>query len=97
MVIAGIAMVNFRISETAVASPPALGHIIRNKRRASGLRIDDAAALSGVSVDLLSRLENGASGVSTSRVLQILDALGLTMLVVDKERIPQLESLLERQ
>ncbi len=32
-------------------------------RRVSGLRIDDAAPLCGVSVDLLSRLENGQSGV----------------------------------
>ena len=43
----------------------------------------------GVSVDLLSRLENGKSGVSTQRVLRVLDGLGLTMLVVDKEKVAQ--------
>lgn len=89
-------MADFQISESEVPSLAALGRIIRKKRRASSLRIDDAAALSSVSVDLLSRLENGASGVSTSRVLQVLDALGLAMLVVDKEKVPRLRSLLDR-
>jgi transcriptional regulator with XRE-family HTH domain len=64
--------------------------MIRAKRRATSLRIDDAAALSGVSVDLLSRLENGKSGVSTVRVLQVMDALGLAMVVVDKEKLRHL-------
>jgi transcriptional regulator with XRE-family HTH domain len=64
-----------------------LGRLVRAKRRAIGLRIDDAAALCGVSVDLLSRLENGSSGVSTGRVLKVLDGLGLAMLVVDKTKL----------
>jgi transcriptional regulator with XRE-family HTH domain len=85
-------MRDFQFSETEVSSLKALGLIIRAKRRASSLRIDDAAALSGVSVDLLSRLENGASGVSSSRLLQVLDALGLAMLVVDKEQLPRLRT-----
>jgi transcriptional regulator with XRE-family HTH domain len=58
--------------------------MIRSKRHADGIRIDDAAAFSGVSVDLLSRLENGNSGVSTTSLLKVLDALGLALLVVDK-------------
>jgi transcriptional regulator with XRE-family HTH domain len=82
-------MTDFHYSEMAAPSLPALGHIIREKRRASGLRIDDAAALCAVSVDLLSRLENGKSGVSTERVLRVLDGLGLAMLVVDKEKVTQ--------
>ena len=64
--------------------------MIRDKRKASALRIDDAAALCGVSVDLLSRLENGKSGVSTERVLRVLDRLGLAMLVVDKEKVARI-------
>jgi len=83
-------MQNLRDSETAAPSLKDLGRIIREKRRASALRIDDAAALCGVSVDLLSRLENGKSGVSTERVLRILDRLGLAMLVVDKEKVARL-------
>jgi transcriptional regulator with XRE-family HTH domain len=76
-------------SETAVLSLEALGHRIREKRKASGLRIDDAASLCGVSVDLLSRLENGKSGVATDRVLKVLDCLGLVILVREKEAVPR--------
>ena len=75
---------NFQYPETGVRTLEDLGRIVREQRQASGLRIDDAAALFGVSVDLLSRLENGRSGVGTDRVLKILDGLGLTMLVIDK-------------
>jgi transcriptional regulator with XRE-family HTH domain len=78
---------DFQKSETHAASLEVLGRIIRAKRKAGALRIDDAAALCGVSVDLLSRLENGKSGVSTERVLRVMDGLGLAMLVVDKEQV----------
>jgi transcriptional regulator with XRE-family HTH domain len=77
-------------SEILTASLGALGRVIRTKRKASALRIDDAAALCGVSVDLLSRLENGKSGVSTERVLRVMDGLGLAMLVVDKEQVARI-------
>jgi ribosome-binding protein aMBF1 (putative translation factor) len=76
-----------RYSETLVNSLSDLGRIVREQRRASGLRIDDAAALCGVSVDLLSRLENGHSGVGTARLLKVLDGLGLAIMVVDKSRL----------
>lgn len=76
-----------RYSETLINSLPDLGRIVREQRRGSGLRIDDAAALCGVSVDLLSRLENGHSGVGTARLLRVLDGLGLALMVIDKSRL----------
>jgi transcriptional regulator with XRE-family HTH domain len=82
--------VDFQDSEILADSLAALGRAIRAKRKASALRIDDAAALCGVSVDLLSRLENGKSGVSTERVLKVMDGLGLALLVVDKERVARI-------
>lgn len=81
-------MSDFRYTEMPILSLQDLGRHIRDKRKASGLRIDDAAALCGVSVDLLSRLENGKSGVATDRVLKVLDGLGLVMLVRGKEKTP---------
>jgi transcriptional regulator with XRE-family HTH domain len=80
-------MADFQSSETAVGNLTDLGQAIREKRRSSGLRIDDAASLCGVSVDLLSRLENGASGVLTDRVLKVLEGLGLALLVVEKDKL----------
>ncbi|MFC3340451.1 helix-turn-helix domain-containing protein [Paracandidimonas soli] len=62
-----------------------IGWRIREVRRAQGLRIDDAASLCGVSVDLLSRLENGKGGIGTDKVLQVLSGLGLQLLVASKE------------
>jgi transcriptional regulator with XRE-family HTH domain len=77
-------MVSFQNPETLVANLPQLGDIVRRRRKNSGLRIDDAAALVGVSVDLLSRLENGRSGVGTDKLLSVLEGLGLALAIVDK-------------
>ena len=81
-------------ADLSVTSLAALGRIVRAQRRASGLRIDDAAALCGVSVDLLSRLENGRSGISTDRLMKVLDALGLAMIVIDKAELLRLRNRL---
>ncbi|WP_036172654.1 helix-turn-helix domain-containing protein [Massilia sp. 9096] len=62
-----------------------LGPLVRQRRRAQQLRIDDAAQLIGVSQDLMSRLENGQGTVRLDKALAILDALGLAMVVVPKE------------
>jgi len=78
------------LTDPPVTSLAALGQIVRAHRRADGLRIDDAAALAGVSVDLLSRLENGRSGVATDRLLKVLDALGVAMVVIDKAKLRRL-------
>jgi len=75
---------------TIFTSLEQLGAAVRAKRKDSGLRIDDAASYAGVSVDLLSRLENGHSGVSTGRLLKALEALGLALVIVDKARLPAL-------
>jgi len=75
---------SFQDSETTIHSLIQLGAAVRARRKASGLRIDDAAALCGVSVDLLSRLENGKSGISTDRLLKVLDGLGLALRVVHR-------------
>lgn len=52
--------------------------------------IDQAARSCGVSVGMLSKLENG-KGVNFEHVLRALDGLGLTMLVVPKAHAGLLE------
>lgn len=69
-----------------------LGAAVRARRREQSLRIDDAAALLGVSVDLLSRLENSKSSVRLDKLLSVLDGLGLTLVLAPKEH-PWLQSL----
>jgi len=68
-----------RISSTAD-----LGPAIRARRREQSLRIDDTASLCGVSVDLLSRLENGKGSVRVDKLLTVLDSLGLALMLGPK-------------
>ena len=68
-----------------IRSSDDLGPAIRARRREQSLRIDDAAALSGVSVDLLSRLENGKGSVRVDKLLAVLDSLGLALLLGPKD------------
>ena len=62
-----------------------LGPAVRARRRGQLLRIDDAAALCGVSVDLLSRLENGKGSVRLDKLLALLDGLGLALVLGPKD------------
>lgn len=70
-----------------------LGRLVRNQRAHGRLRIDDAAALSGVSSDLLSRLENGRP-VTLDKLMRVLDGLGLRMFVMPAQEAVRLEAAL---
>ena len=69
-----------------------LGHAVRARRRRQLLRIDDAASLSEVSVDLLSRLENGKGSVRLDKLLKVLDGLGLALVLGPKDH-PKMQEL----
>jgi transcriptional regulator with XRE-family HTH domain len=73
---------------------PALGQLVRNQRAINSLRIDDAAALCGVSSNLLSRLENGKP-VTLDKLLLVLQGLGLHMLVLPARHAHDLEPALQ--
>lgn len=72
-----------------------LGKLVRNRRAQAKLRIDDAAALSGVSSDVLSRLENGKP-VTVDKLMLVLEGLGLRLLAVPKADLPAIEALLSQ-
>jgi len=85
---------NFEMASRAPSTSPELrlvtdagdlGPAVRARRKAQSLRIDDAASLSGVSVDLLSRLENGKGSVRLDKLLAVLDSLGLALLLGPKD------------
>ena len=78
-----------------IASAADVGPVVRARRREQSLRIDDAASLSGVSVDLLSRLENGKGSVRLDKLLSVLDGLGLALVVGPKDG-PWIQSLPDR-
>ncbi|MCE4538517.1 helix-turn-helix domain-containing protein [Pelomonas sp. P7] len=77
-----------------IGSPADLGPAIRARRREQSLRIDDAASLSGVSVDLLSRLENGKGSVRVDKLLTVLDSLGLALVLGPKSH-PVMQAALQ--
>lgn len=56
-----------------------LGSIIKQKRKADGLTLEEAAAVSGVSYAFLSALENGKETVRLNKVLQVLACLGIEL------------------
>ncbi|MEJ1367218.1 MAG: helix-turn-helix domain-containing protein [Candidatus Sedimenticola sp. (ex Thyasira tokunagai)] len=62
----------------------AFGSHIRSMRTKMQLRIDDAAALCGVSVQLLSDLENGRRSVGLEKALTVAQQLGLVMVAIPR-------------
>lgn len=72
------------------------GAFIRSLRTRHQLRIDDAAALCGVSVQLLSDLENGSRSVGLDKALMVAKQLGVALLAVPRSELPQALSRLKR-
>jgi transcriptional regulator with XRE-family HTH domain len=64
-------------------APEAVGVPVSGRRRASGLRREELAALSGISVDYLTRLEQGRA-LSPSE--QVVEALARALRLSDAER-----------
>ncbi|HEY6795149.1 MAG TPA: helix-turn-helix transcriptional regulator [Kineosporiaceae bacterium] len=65
------------------AAPEAVGVPAGRRRRASGLRREELAALAGISVDYLTRLEQGRA---TAPSTQVVEALSRALRLADTER-----------
>lgn len=63
--------------------PDAAGVPVGGRRRATGLRREELAALAGISVDYLTRLEQGRA---TSPSIQVLEAIARALRLTDPER-----------
>ena len=64
-------------------TPAAVGVPVGGRRRAAGLRREELAGLAGISVDYLTRLEQGRA---TSPSAQVVEALARALRVSDAER-----------
>ncbi len=62
---------------TSVADARALGTLIRQRRKALGLRQDAVAMAAGVGVMFVSALERGKPSTELQKVLDVLNAVGL--------------------
>lgn len=63
-----------------------LGTTIENRRKALGLGQEELAELAGVSVRFLRALEHGKVSVRLDKVFDVLDTLGLEVVVKVRER-----------
>lgn len=64
-------------------APESVGVPVRGRRRASGLRREELAALAGISADYLTRLEQGRA---TSPSAQVVESLARALRLSDAER-----------
>lgn len=74
-----------------VNGPQDIGAIIRATRKAQGLRQDDAAGSIGVSENFLSKVERGNPSVSWAKLFEVMDGLGIRILLdtpVDIDPLP---------
>ena len=62
-----------------IASAEDIGRIIKQKRKADGLTLEEAAAVCGVSYAFLSALDNGKETVRLNKVLQVIKCLGIEL------------------
>jgi y4mF family transcriptional regulator len=67
-----------------IRSVKELGALVRQRRKDAGVLQADAAALAGVGARFLSELERGKETAEVGKVLQVLDRLGLELLVVPR-------------
>ncbi|MFP4517689.1 MAG: helix-turn-helix transcriptional regulator [Desulfovibrionales bacterium] len=58
-----------------------LGVMVRAKRKQDGLTQSDVAAFSGVGIRFVSELERGKPTVRMDRILEVLNGLGLELVV----------------
>jgi HTH-type transcriptional regulator/antitoxin HipB len=60
-----------------IASSTDIGRLVRQKRKADGLTLAEAAALCNVGYRFFSNIENGKPTAQIGKVLQVLTGLGL--------------------
>ena len=70
-----------------IESPADLGEIIRASRKAMGMRQDDAAGSIGVSENFLGKIERGGESVHWGKLFQVLEGLGVRVLVDVPENV----------
>lgn len=70
---------NIPLGNIIMLDATAIGNIVREERKALGLRQAELAAASGVGVRFIVELERGKPTVQLGRVLAVLSALGCSI------------------
>jgi y4mF family transcriptional regulator len=67
------------LSRSGKNTAPTIAEAVRTARRTHGLTQTDLAGLSGTGLRFISDLERGKPNVSLSKVIAVLEALGLRL------------------
>lgn len=67
--------------QTTLKNAAELGALVRLARKAQNIRQDDAAGSLGVSENFLGKVERGSESVQWGKLFQVLDGLGLRLIV----------------
>lgn len=67
--------------QTTLKNATELGALVRLARKAQNIRQDDAAGSLGVSENFLGKVERGSESVQWGKLFQVLDGLGLRLIV----------------
>lgn len=62
-----------------MVKPEEIGAVIRARRVKEKVTLEEMAALTGIGINTLSRLERGVGNTQLGVLLKVLDALGLEM------------------
>lgn len=76
--------------QTTLKDAAELGELIRLARKAQNIRQDDAAGSIGVSENFLGKVERGNENVQWGKLFQVLDGLGLRLIVDLPDEVNQL-------
>jgi transcriptional regulator with XRE-family HTH domain len=79
-----------RLSWWACRGLRTLGQVVRASRKAQNLRQDDAAGSIGVSENFLGKVERGSETVQWSKLFQVLEGLGIRVVVDVPESVAAL-------
>lgn len=66
-----------------------IAQLIRQTRKALGLRQDELASVAGIGVRTLSEIENGKETAQTGLVLRVLDCLGIDIQLTPTQFTPR--------
>lgn len=66
-----------------------VGAIVRASRKAQGIRQDDAAGSIGVSENFLGKIERGSDSVQWGKLFQVLDGLGIHVVLNVPDEVAQ--------
>lgn len=66
-------------SSDVIDSAEILGQLIKAKRTELGIKLADCAALCGIGINTLSRIENGNANCTLAAVFSVLNGLGIKL------------------